>query len=113
MAITTPTPFAFRDIPITQNRPKPGSHEAEEYDQVCTKCGCQWLELVLVQRWSKLDTVVLGQKPTPKTSAGYYVFRCVKCGELFEPSVSVSQHESGFKPYEAFVKQLEEPIPPK
>lgn len=90
--------------------PKPQQQTTEDL-VICKKCGCQWLELILVQQYSKNYTIVLGQKPTPKTDTGFWLFRCPKCSELYEPPVNAATQDQARKIYDAFLDQLEEPLP--
>jgi hypothetical protein len=97
--------FESKFYPIPINLPKT--------DDVvtCVKCGCKWLELVLVQQYGKLHTVVLGQQPPPKSQTGFWLFRCPKCQELYEPNVTIGMQDQSRKDYDAFLDELEAPIP--
>lgn len=78
---------------------------------VCEKCGCSWMELILVQQYNRHFQVVLGQKPVPKDNIGYWLFRCPKCNEVWEPPISVGSYDSGRKGYDQFINHMLEPIP--
>ena len=78
----------------------------------CKKCGLSWFELVEVHQYSQYHNVVLGQRPPTKLdNGGFYVLRCPKCQELYEPNVHSTLHEPSRKAYEAFLDALEAPIP--
>lgn len=100
-----PGPFESKFYPVPVNLPKT--------DDVitCTKCGNTWLELVLVQQYNKLHTVILGQQPAPKSQTGFWLFRCPKCQELYEPNVTIGMQDQARKDYDSFLDSLEAPMP--
>ena len=103
MGISNPT--MFYPIPITQQNRQSATDVI-----TCIKCGCQWMELITVQQYPRIHNVVLGQKPAAQDS-GYYLFRCPKCNELYEPSIQMTPHELTKSTYGKFIEQLESPLP--
>lgn len=77
---------------------------------ICGKCGCKWMELILVQQYNKHFHVVLGQKPMPKTDLAFWLFRCPKCNEVWEPPVQVGAYDSARKGYDQFVNHMLQPV---
>lgn len=71
----------------------------------CTKCGCQWMELVEVYQYPKYHQVLLGQKP-PTQSGPFYLFRCPKCGEVIEPSVQNGMRTAIRAEYDEFIERM-------
>jgi hypothetical protein len=61
--------------------------------------------------WSKYSTVVLGQKPAAKPGTGFYIFKCPKCNDLYEPPINITPNEMEKSNYKSFIEQLETPIP--
>ena len=98
----------FYPVPVTQKYNKPVREQDTDL-LACTKCGCQWLELLEVQQWSKYNTVVLGQKPSPKMGTGFYIFKCPKCNDIYEPPINVTPNEMEKSNYGNFISQLETP----
>jgi len=77
----------------------------------CTTCGCKWLEVVVVQQFSKLHFLQLGQKPATVGEIGFYLFRCPKCNNVMEPHVQVGATDVARKAYDKFYDHMLEPIP--
>lgn len=98
-------PFESKFYQIPINLPK------TEDVVTCTKCGCDFMELILVQQYNKLHVVALGQQPAPKGPYGYWIFRCPKCQELYEPNVTMGAMDSNRKEYDNFLDKLEAPLP--
>lgn len=93
----------FETLPINQ----PKSDEVK----TCIKCHCQWMELILVEQFPAFSSSVVGQKPQSKGGIGFYLFRCPKCLELYEPSVLNGAQDASRKLYDLFLDQLEAPLP--
>ena len=83
----------------------------KEADVVKCACGCPYLEQVEVQRFPKMHNVILGQKVQPQGDLSFYVFRCLKCNEVYEPSVQLAARDQSRKAYEDFLDEMEKPIP--
>lgn len=66
-------------------------HWAREQDQkkcLCSKCGNSWLQLIEVNEYSDFNEISLAQKPPPLHGLNsFYLFKCIKCNELYEPQV--------------------------
>lgn len=73
----------------------------------CPDCKCSYFEQVIVQQFPKLSTVVVGQATVPVGDVGFYIFRCAKCGEMFEPNVQLNTFDSVRKKYDEFMDELE------
>ena len=78
---------------------------------MCKACRCQWFEQIAVQRYPKLHNVILGQRVSSIDDAGFWLFRCVKCGEVYEPNVQAGTHDTMRKYYDNFLDDMETPIP--
>lgn len=73
----------------------------------CTKCGCDWMELISVQQYSLHHAVILGQKPGSLNDMNFWMFRCPKCGETYEPRlVSSGVHDAERQSYDSFVDKM-------
>lgn len=97
-------PFESKFYPVPINIPKTDDVVS------CTKCGCTFMELILVQQFNKLHVVALGQQPAPKGPYGYWLFRCPKCSELYEPNVTMGPQDGNQKEYDKLLDVLEAPI---
>lgn len=78
----------------------------EENVVSCTKCGCQWMELVEVFQFPEYHSVILGQKP-PIAKGPYFFYRCPKCQEVYQPSIQYGARDSARASYDAFVKHMQ------
>lgn len=88
-----------------------GRGETSDDDTImCSKCGCVWLEKIQVHQYPKVHNIVLGQQPPTKTDLCFWLFKCVKCGELYEPSVQIASASPARKKYDAFLDHMEKPI---
>jgi hypothetical protein len=87
----------------------PERKKAMEDDVVtCSACGCQWMELVCVQQYDKNHYVILGQKPPTKNDIGFWIFKCPKCNEVYEPHVYAGPQDIAHKRYQGFVADMME-----
>jgi hypothetical protein len=78
----------------------------------CDKCGCSFMELITVSQYKKDHSVILGQKPPTANSLVFYVLKCVKCQEVYEPSTIHSGSQNFVrKSYDQFLKQMEAKLP--
>ena len=82
----------------------------KEADVVKCNCGCPYLEQVEVQRFPKMHNVILGQKVQPQGDMSFFVFRCIKCNEVYEPSVQLAARDQSRKAYEDFLDEMEKPL---
>jgi len=106
-------------MPINRNEPlsdrwyDPTSlmERAREQEVIKCKCGCSFLEQVPVHQFPKTHNVILGQPVQPYGGIGFYVLRCIKCGEVYEPSVQLAARDQARKVYDAFLDQMEQPVP--
>jgi hypothetical protein len=81
---------------------------------VCSVCGCAFMELILIKQYKKDHAIILGQKPPAANDIGFYVFRCPKCRELFEPvTIHSGSQNIVRKCYDQFLEKMEEPMPEK
>lgn len=78
----------------------------EEEVASCEKCGCQWLELIFLQRFPKFVSYVLGQKPGSPADAGFWLYKCPKCGSLTEPTIIHTAIDSTHKIYNELIDFL-------
>lgn len=76
----------------------------------CKKCGCSWMEQVLVQQYSPHHMVILGQKVASQSDMGFFLLRCIKCAETYEPNVQIGARDSARKAYDLFLDQMEKPM---
>lgn len=79
----------------------------EKVDVVKCKCGCMFMEQVPVQQVPKMHNVILGQSVPPHRGLVFYVFRCIKCLEVYEPSVQVAARDAARQTYDNFLDQME------
>ena len=82
--------------------------DREEDIVTCGECGCQWMELVAVQQYLEGHSVILGQKPPVKQDTGFWIFRCPKCGETYEPRIIAGPQDRLHKQYAKFVEIMTE-----
>ena len=75
----------------------------------CVKCGCTWLEQVLIRQYDKDHLVILGQQVQPATEVGFWILKCIKCGDLMEPNVQSGPQDMYRKGYDKFLNIMEEP----
>ena len=81
---------------------------------VCNICGCSFMELILVKQYKKDHAVILGQKPPTHNDIGFYLFRCPKCKEVFEPvTIHSGSQNIVRKNYDQLLEKMDEPIPVK
>ncbi len=78
----------------------------------CTKCGCTWLERILVHQYPKFHQLLLGQQPHPKNDIGFWIFKCPKCNELFEPAMTAGTQTHARKLYDALIENMIKPEDP-
>lgn len=93
----------FYDPASTRNKPRDNALS-------CTKCGCQWMELVEVYQFPEYHSVILGQKPTADAGP-FFMFRCPKCQEVFEPAVQAGPRDSQRTGYDRFVEHMQNDLP--
>jgi len=86
------------------------AEKAAEPDVIQCQCGCTYFEQILVQQFPKLHNVILGQQVPSAGDMGFYVFRCVKCHELYEPQVQIAARDLARKQYEKFLDNMEAPV---
>jgi hypothetical protein len=79
----------------------------EKQEVVKCKCGCTYLEQVPVHQFPKLHNVILGQQVQPHRGITFYVFRCIKCNEVYEPSVQLTARDAARKVYDEFLDEME------
>ena len=82
-------------------------------DVVTCTCGCSYLEQVPVYQFPKNHSVILGQAVPPHADMGFYILRCIKCGEIYEPQVQIAARDSARRAYDAFLDEMERPGPGK
>jgi len=73
---------------------------------VCEDCGCEWFDLICVQQYPKHAQVILGQRPAPIDDRGFWLYKCIKCGEVYEPPVQVGPQDAARKGYDAFLDHM-------
>lgn len=78
-------------------------------DVVVCQCGCSYLEQVPVHQFPKNHSVILGQAVPPHGDMGFYVLRCIKCGEIYEPQVQIAARDSARRAYDHFLDEMERP----
>lgn len=76
----------------------------------CSVCGCAWMEQILVQQYSKDHFVILGQQVPEMRPVGFYLLRCPKCGEVYEPNLQSAPQDTFRKGYDDFLDQMEAPL---
>lgn len=77
----------------------------------CTQCGGRWMELVAVQQFPKDNAYIIGQKPGSVKDDGFYMFRCVKCLEVFEPRLlTAGPQNSVQREYDEFANHMSKPL---
>lgn len=76
----------------------------------CKKCGCSWMEQLLVQQYNIHHNVILGQKVPAHNEIGFWLLRCVKCFEVYEPNVQIGVRDSMRQEYDKFLDHMEKPI---
>jgi hypothetical protein len=86
---------------------------AEKKEVVECKCGCSYLEQVPVHQFPRVHNVILGQPVQPHNGITFYVLRCLKCQEIYEPSVQLAARDSARKVYDNFLDQMEKPLEKK
>lgn len=79
----------------------------------CKECGCSWFQQIAVAEYPRNHTAALGQRVNSVSQAPFYLFKCIKCGELHEPSVQAGRRDTLAKNYDRFVSEIEEPLDPK
>jgi hypothetical protein len=78
----------------------------------CSVCSCAWMEVVRVGQFSKHENLSLGQPPTEALPAHtFYMYRCLKCGMIYRPNITINSYNSVTKTYDKFLDHLAEPIP--
>ena len=89
---------------------KPSLKDAEDAIK-CVVCSCQYLEEVRVARYYSVHAVVIGQAPPRlESEMQFVVLRCVRCGELYEPTISGGLHSPESERYGAFKRIMMEPV---
>ena len=86
------------------------AEKMKEADVIQCHCGCSHFEQVAVHQFPKMHNVILGQQVQPAGDLGFYVFRCLKCSEIYEPSVQLAARDQSRKSYENFLDEMEKPI---
>ena len=79
----------------------------------CPNCNSEWFEIVSVSQYKKHTSIILGQKPVKKESIEYFLYRCIKCNEIFEPEVQGGQHDQMRKKYDKFLDHMAVPYKKK
>jgi len=79
----------------------------------CKECECSWFEQVLVQQYSRFHHVILGQKVTPANEVGFWLLRCVKCKETYEPNIQYSGRDNLRQRYDTFVASMQKKLEDK
>lgn len=103
----------------TDTYPVPGlriqrADELHDEDLVkCPTCGCAWLEQILIQRYHINHMVILGGRVPPVRDEGFFVLRCIKCGEVCEPNVQIGPQDNYRKSYDNFLDMMEKPVEDK
>lgn len=72
----------------------------------CPKCQSEWLEEVPVFRFKQVHSVVIGQNVPKVSDVGFYILRCVKCGETIEPNVLYGGTDALRREYETFLDHM-------
>lgn len=75
----------------------------------CTNCGCTFLVQEEAYQFPKQHNVILGQRVQPLYDMPFYVFRCLKCNEVFEPQVQAGARDAARKLYDKFLDTMEAP----
>jgi hypothetical protein len=71
------------------------------------------MEQIIVNQYSKYHTVILGQGVPTAEEMGFFLLRCVKCGEVHEPNVTIGPVDVARKKYDEFWDQMEIPYTKK
>ena len=74
----------------------------------CGKCASTWMEQVAVYQFKKDHNVILTQAVPAKDDIGFFVLRCIKCGEIYEPNVQVGARDTLRKKYDSFLDSMED-----
>lgn len=77
----------------------------------CDKCSCTWLEQIEVGQYATTHTTAMGQPLPPLDQITFIILRCPKCSELMSPRVQLGQRDALRKLYDAFLDEMEEPLP--
>jgi len=93
--------------------PRDLAEKMKQPEAVKCECGCPYMEQVAVQQFPKMHNVILGQAVQPIQDFAFYIFRCLKCGEIYEPQVQLAARDSARKAYEDFLDEMERPFPVK
>jgi len=70
-------------------------------------CGCTHFQQVEVHQYPKMHQVVLGQPVQPHGLLGFYILKCLKCGEVYEPSVHLGARDQARRAYDLFLDEME------
>jgi hypothetical protein len=77
----------------------------------CTKCKCQWFEQVTISRFSPDHYVLPGQLLPQLPQSAFVVLRCIKCSEIHEPNIQLSQQDNQRKLYDNFAATMKDETP--
>ena len=73
----------------------------------CPECRCTWFETVEVKRFAGDQPVVLGQMPPAADGGhGFYLLKCMKCGNLCQPELAFSGTNFITRLYDDLLREL-------
>lgn len=79
----------------------------------CPNCDCTFFEQITVHQFPRQHNVILGQRVQPIGDIGFYVFRCIKCKEVFEPQVQAGARDVARRMYDDFLDMMQAPVDSK
>lgn len=82
-------------------------NEREKETVKCKKCECSWFEEVAAKQFNKYLSIIPGSKLPTIDDLSFTFLRCMRCGDLHEPSVNISPSDALGSRYQSLLDQLE------
>ncbi len=92
-------------------QPMQAQYRAQERDPLvsCTKCKSEWFEQVAINQYRADHIVIPGQGIPVGGPQQFYILRCIKCSEMYQPIVMITAQDTVAKLYNQMLDQLEPP----
>lgn len=73
----------------------------------CSKCKSEWFEQVKINQFRAEHIVVPGQAVPTANGQEFFMLRCIKCSELYQPRVMITAQDQISKEYNSMLDNLE------
>lgn len=97
---------------LNRNQPPTGAQTLRRLESEFVQCRCSssYFEQVQVHRYPKLHNVIPGQRVPQDGRVTFYLLRCVRCNELYEPNMQIGPRDANAQAYNEFLDLMEKPV---